>query len=100
MREADIQKTILEYLSYRKDLFYTRVNAGDIYFQGRKFAGSVPGFPDILVLKDGRFIGLEVKTPKTYQNDNQKLVEAQILANGGCYHVVRSIEDVEKALTM
>ena len=94
MLEKDVQNSILEYLEL-KGIFHTRINSGVRYFEGRAFKGAMPGFPDILCLYKGRFIGLEVKTAKTKQNPNQIAVEEMIKAHGGEYYVVRSIDDVE-----
>lgn len=100
-KESDIQRTILEYLDVI-GVFNTRVNSGMIAtgFGGktRMVKGAKAGFPDILVLYKGRFIGLEVKTQKGKQNDNQIIMEREIKKNGGEYYVVRSIVDVDKAL--
>lgn len=52
------------------------------------------GVPDIIVIKDGQFIGLEVKRPGTYQSPEQKAFKHDVATAGGRYHVVRSIEDV------
>jgi hypothetical protein len=52
------------------------------------------GVPDIIVIKDGQFIGLEVKRPGTYQSPEQNVFEKDVSAAGGRYHVVRSIDDV------
>jgi hypothetical protein len=49
---------------------------------------------DIIVVKDGQFIGMEVKRLRTHQSHQQKGFECDVKAAGGHYHVVRSIEDV------
>lgn len=99
--EKVIQKTILDYLELT-GVFHSRINAGGCIVQKGKYRGfikgAIAGFPDILVLKDGRFIGLEVKTPETEQNENQILVEKRIKENGGEYYVVRSLDEVKAIL--
>lgn len=101
MNETDIQKTICEYLSYRKDLFFCRMNNIPIYDPTRKAYRSMPkyarsGMPDIMIIQNGKYIGIEVKKPKpkTYQSKEQKLIESEIKANGGKYFVVRSLDDL------
>lgn len=54
------------------------------------------GIPDIIVIVNGKFVGLEVKRPKTYQSEAQKEFEYECKKNGGEYYVVRSIDDVMK----
>ena len=98
IKESDIQSAICEYLAHKGEFFW-RQNSGGMYREGRFF--STPkwgknGVPDILIVKDGWFIGLEVKTPKGRQNEAQKLFEKEVKEAGGEYHVVRSIEDVQE----
>lgn len=95
MRERDVQNAILEWLSYKK-IFHERINSGMIFANKYAVKGATPGFPDILVLFKSRFIGLEVKTDKGKQNENQKNMESEIKKHGGEYYIVRSIDDVEK----
>ena len=54
------------------------------------------GVPDIIIVKKGQFIGLEVKRPGTYQSPEQKTFECELTDAGGQYHVVRSIDDVQQ----
>jgi len=96
MKEVDIQNSICEYLALKKQFFWRQNNA-PIFSNGRYFAMpkySKHGIPDIILIKDGIFIGLEVKTPKTKQSDNQKVFEEGLKEAGGQYHVVTSIDDV------
>jgi hypothetical protein len=58
---------------------------------------SLKGVPDIIVIKDGRFIGLEVKRQGGYQSPEQKEFERLCNEHAGEYHVVRSIDDVRFA---
>ena len=63
-----------------------------------KSMGMVPGFPDIMVLWCGRFMGFEVKAEGGRTSDAQADVGALIQANGGRWGVVRSIGDVRELL--
>jgi hypothetical protein len=54
------------------------------------------GVPDIIVVRYGWFIGLEVKAPKGYQSKAQKKFERDCKEAGGEYYVVRSISDVQQ----
>ncbi len=50
------------------------------------------GLPDIMILNEGKFIGLEVKVPGYWKHtDLQKKVGDLIEKNGGLYQVVTSL---------
>jgi hypothetical protein len=95
--ESSIQKSICDYLALKKHMFW-RQNNNPIYSEGRMFKlpkYSMQGIPDIILIKDGFFIGLEVKRPKTKQSPGQLEFERRCKEAGGEYHVVRSIDDVK-----
>ncbi|PZM81953.1 VRR-NUC domain-containing protein [Candidatus Gracilibacteria bacterium] len=101
MKENIIQKSIINYLQLKEnlgELYFFRSGAGAVRVTGqnrdRFFKTGKAGCPDITVVKDGRFIGLEVKTEKGKQSEAQKLAEEKILKAGGEYYIVRSVEDV------
>lgn len=100
MKESNIQNSICEYLSYRHHFFW-RSNTTGVYDPTRqvfrkKAKYALSGVPDIIVIKDGFFIGLEVKKPRTYQRKEQKEFERMCKEAGGEYYVVRSIKDVQE----
>lgn len=102
MKETDIQLAICDYLNY-KNIFFWRNNNTPIFDPKYKIFRAMPkytmkGIPDIIIIQKGRFIGLEVKTPKTKQSERQVEFEKNCIKAGGQYHVVRSIDDVEKIL--
>lgn len=102
MKETEIQSEIIDYLQLLENqgkLFLHRVNNMGVYDPKvkthRRFPkGAKKGFPDIIVLKDGLLIGLEVKTGKGEQNVNQIEVEKEFKKHGADYYVVRSLDDV------
>lgn len=53
------------------------------------------GLPDIIVIKGGNFVGLEVKRPGAKQSLEQKEFEKRVKDEGGEYYVVHSIEEVQ-----
>jgi hypothetical protein len=59
-----------------------------------KATGLRPGAPDLFVVHEGRFLGLEVKTEKGRLQDSQRSAADDITGAGGAYSVVRSIDDV------
>ena len=106
MLESKIQSMIIDYLKILENqgrLFFHRSNNNPVYDPvGKKFRslakGQKKGFPDIVVLADKRFIGLEVKSEKGYQTKEQKEIEKSFLKQGCEYYVVRSLDDVKNVL--
>lgn len=99
MNEAQIQRAICDYLALKKHFFF-RVNTIPVYDSTRQVFRSMPkyakkGVPDIVVIRSGQFIGLEVKTPKGKQSIDQVQFEGECKMAGGRYHVVRSVYDVQ-----
>ena len=95
--EKHIQKAILDYLAYKK-IFHYRQNSGAFKTEsgGYMRTASVSGLPDIVAIKDGIYIGLEVKTATGRQSEEQREIQDRITAAGGLYLVVRSVDDVRK----
>lgn len=95
--EKDIQSAICDYLAI-KNHFFWRQNVIPAMTPGgsmRRLPKYVKkGVPDIIVIKDGFFIGLEVKRKGGQQSDSQKEFEKGLKEAGGEYYVVRSIDDV------
>lgn len=102
MLERDIQNTICEYLSIKMrqgKLMFWRQNTQATYDPiGKKFRSmpkyALKGVADIIVVKEGWAIFLEVKTPKTKQSEDQKEFEKLVKENKGEYYVVRSLDQV------
>ena len=95
--EKHIQKAILDYLAFKK-IFHYRQNSGAFKTEsgGYMRTASVSGLPDIVAIKDGLYIGLEVKTATGKQSKEQREIQNRITAAGGLYLVVRSLDDVRK----
>lgn len=55
---------------------------------------SMRGVPDIIVIKNKEFIGLEVKRPGEKQSKHQVEFQSKCEAVGGKYYVVESLDDV------
>jgi hypothetical protein len=101
-KEAQIQLAICDYLALKK-LFFWRQNTGGVYDAKAGFHRPMPkysmnGVPDIIVIKNGQFIGLEVKRPKSKPSDHQLEFQKQCILNKAEYYIVRSIDDVMKIL--
>jgi hypothetical protein len=99
--EKDIQRAICDYLALRRYFFY-RNNNTPIYDVTRKTFRAMPkytprGICDIIIIaKGGKYIGLEVKTKTGTQSEPQIIFEQNVKKAGGEYHIVRSLEDVQK----
>jgi hypothetical protein len=64
-----------------------------------RWTGLLAGMPDLIVLGPaGAVIGLEVKTPTGKLSLEQTLIAEKWKALGYDWHVVRSIDDVRRAL--
>lgn len=98
MTETQVQNAICEYLTVKKHFFWRqnvmgRYNSSrDVHYRMPKY--SMVGIPDIILIKNGLFIGLEVKTEKGKISPNQAEFEELCNKAGGEYHIVRSIDDV------
>ena len=95
--EKEIQLAICDYLSYRGHFFW-RQNTMPVFSEG-KFRSmpkySKNGVPDIILIKDGIFIGLEVKRPSGRLSEQQIAFQEEVTKAGGKYYVVTSIDDVQ-----
>lgn len=91
--EKTIQDAVIQYLSLKK-YFFWRNNTGALRTEHGGFIrfGAV-GSPDICLVKDGKFIGLEIKD-KAPQSDGQKIFEQRLREAGGDYYIIRSVDQV------
>lgn len=104
--EKDIQREICEYLESEKVFFWRqnnvpifgRNNAGKMTF--RSMSKYTPkGLPDIMILHNGSFIGIEVKRDNTRKPSEEQIhIGAKFFINGGFYYVVSSRKEVEYIL--
>jgi len=95
-REQDIQRSILDYLR-AKGWFAVKLTTVGVY---RKSSDSyIPnpskGLPDILAIKKGRVILIEVKRKGNELSDNQRRFIEEWIKRGGEARVARGIDDVE-----
>ncbi len=85
MKEKDIRKQIQDYLRWTGWFVYYNL-AG---------LGSYPGLSDLVAVRGGRTVHIEVKAPKGVQSDRQRRFQQDIEAAGGTYILARCVEDVE-----
>lgn len=96
--ESDIQKAILDYLCARR-IFHYRNNTGAAKMQNGRFVSfGIKGAPDIVCVHKGKYIGIEVKSEKGKQSDEQKAFQKALEFAGGIYILARSLDDVRAML--
>lgn len=105
--ESTTQRAIIDLLSWKQmkgELFFSRINVTGIYDQKAKAYRSLPrgetrGFPDIIVLKAGKLIAIEVKSNIGKQSVYQEAAEQQFLKHGAVYILARTALFVEQKLS-
>lgn len=95
MKETEIQSAICDYLAQRNYFYWRQNNTGKM--PGGRYASVKKGIPDIIVIKAGRFIGIEVKTDEGRLSPDQVEFGRECVRNGGEYVVARSIDDIQRA---
>jgi hypothetical protein len=86
--ESGLKRTIREFLQWNH--WYVAM------VQGGPFG--TPGISDLIAVRGGRTLFLEVKTPTGTLSAAQIEFGGEVKTQGGEYYVVRSIEDVEKII--
>lgn len=103
--EKDIQREICDWLASER-YFFWRNNTIPVFSEGkfRALPKYTPrGLPDIIILWQGKFVGLEVKRPDERGNNPATLAAQQKMAGeirnaGGRYFIVHSREEAENAM--
>lgn len=105
VREADVQRAILDYLELRH-IFHYRNNSGAFVMPEtatharRFFRAGVVGAPDIVCVVNGKYVGIEVKGTGGVQSDHQKQFQEELEAAGGRYILARSLDEVVQQLSV
>ncbi len=89
LTEKQIQAQIVEYLRWH-GWFVSEIRERYSNGTGRY---SDPGIPDIVAIKNGRTIWLEVKTPKGKVRPSQIKWHEECIKHGGKVHTVRIFPD-------
>ena len=85
LRESEIRRQIQDYLRLR----------GWFCFYILQGLGSYRGAPDLIAVKNGRVIFIELKTSRGRQSEHQKKFQADLEAHGGEYILCRGAEDLQ-----
>lgn len=114
--EKDVKRAVDDFLQYGQNQgrwVYLRLNSGDfIVGEGkarRRIRGCQKGTADYLALtNNGRYaapnkfycipIFIEVKSPTGRQSIDQIVFQALVEVQGAEYHLVRSVEELDKIL--
>jgi len=96
--ELEIEKEIMFWLRSQKiEHFQTKVK-GEVQSIGNGKAilkrATNPGFPDIVAIYKGYFVGIEVKRPGGVQSVDQQNMEKRIKAAGGIYVIATSVTEL------
>jgi hypothetical protein len=105
MTEHDVQCAICNYLDIRRVCYWAVPNGGKrSKSESAKFKkeGVRSGVPDLSIVHDGMYYGLEVKKPKTLTpkgrlSKSQKNMIERIETAGGDVKVVHSVQDTIEA---
>lgn len=84
VKESDIRKLIRDYLHLKGYFCYYNL-------QG---LGCFPGLPDLVAVKNGKVIHIEVKKPGCKPSEKQVEFQRRLEAHGGIYIVATGIEDL------
>jgi len=103
--EKDILNDVCQWLSENAFFFWRsnnipvfgRNNGGKMTFRSMP-KHSLKGVPDIIIIREGMFIGIEVKGPKGKMRPDQFIFKARCEAQGGKYYTVYCLDDLKKVM--
>jgi hypothetical protein len=84
-------------LSTKYPIYYFRSSSGAVRTStNRYFKTGKPGCPDISLIYNGLYYGLELKSDTGRQSPAQRQAQVEIEAAGGRYVIVKCLGDVKK----
>lgn len=98
-KESDVQRAILDFLAANRVFHYRNNSGGFRDDRGHLYRFGAIGSPDIVIVRDGRYIGVEVKGTKGVQSENQQDFERRLTKAGGRYILCRSLDDFQQQFT-
>lgn len=107
MLEKEIERAVCEYFEACGLFFWKQPSIG-LFDVTRKAFRKLPkygirGVPDIIIIENGLFFGVEIKTRTGRQSEHQKAFESRLRLKNGHYFICRSLEDagnIVKAIKM
>ena len=97
MSETDLVRGCLEVLNMHGIMAW-RNNTGALRTGKRFIRFGAAGSPDIIAIRDGRFIGIECKLPGRKQSTSQIMFETGIRAAGGEYWLIYGVDELAERL--
>ena len=86
--ENDVKNIVKDYLNLK----------GYFHFHILQGMGAFKGIPDIIAIKGGRVLFLEIKKPNGKQSEHQRQFQISIEGHGGEYYIIKSLEDLIKII--
>lgn len=84
--ESDIRRQVRDYLRVK----------GWFVFHVLQGLGCYLGVTDLIAVKDGRVLFIELKTARGRQSQHQKKFQADLEAAGGEYVLCRGVDELQK----
>lgn len=102
MLEKEIEDQCLDWLK-QNQIFAFKVKSTATFDPRKRIFRKINpryrrGCPDILACISGLMVGLEIKTKAGRVSDVQKEFHRDLLAAGGEVHIIRSLEDLKRAI--
>lgn len=99
-QELAFQKQVVQYLRLNRIFVFSVPNGVNIKSPRTRAdmqaAGLTAGVSDLFILlQDGKYAAIELKTESGRQSPNQKEFEYKVLNTGGQYEVWRTLSDAE-----
>lgn len=85
MSESEIRRQVKDYLAAK----------GWFCFHVLQGLGAYKGITDLIAVRDGRIVFIELKTKTGKQSDYQKQFQADLEAAGGEYVLCRGVDDLQ-----
>jgi hypothetical protein len=99
LKESDLEKACLQYLSFLPETFAWKNQTGGtpITSNGRTFIKKAPcaGVSDLTIIHKGRVYLVELKLPTGKQTANQKEFQRNVEIAGGSYFIITSLADLK-----
>ena len=86
MKESEIRAQVQDYLRWK----------GWFVFYLLQGLGCYPGLSDLVAVKNGRVVFIELKTTRGRQSEYQRKFQADMEAAGGEYVLCRGVDDLRK----
>lgn len=103
--ELAFQKQVVQYLRLNRVFVFSVPNG--VYIKSPKTradmqaSGLTAGISDLFILlKDGKYAAIELKTESGRQSSNQHEFESVVLDTGGQYEIWRTLKDAENWLKL